>query len=69
MGTVTTSTVDGATATRSLDAISASYIRGDFASETGKPLDLLLAEPTNLSINDFIPEISGLEATLIKTVQ
>jgi hypothetical protein len=64
MGTITTSTTQGATDTRSLDAITTSYIRGDYASETGEALDLLLAEPTATAIADFAPQIPALEAIL-----
>ncbi len=64
VGTITTSTVEGATATRSLDAITASYIRSDYASDTGSALDLLLAKPTSSAISDFSPQIPGLESIL-----
>jgi len=64
VGTITTSTIEGATATRSLAAISASYIRGEFASEMGSPLDFLLGEPTSFSIADFASQIPSLEAIL-----
>lgn len=57
IGTITTSTVTGTTDKRSLDAITASYIRAEYASETGKALDLLLAQPTSISISDFAPQI------------
>jgi hypothetical protein len=65
VGTITTSTVEGATATRSLNAITASYIRGDYASETGEPLDIFLAESTATSIAAFAPEIPALESVLM----
>jgi S1-C subfamily serine protease len=64
VGTITTSTVEGATATRELDAITASYIRSEYASEMGRALDLLLAEPTAVSIADFAPHIPVLEAII-----
>ncbi len=64
VGTITTSTVEGSTDTRSLDAITASYIRSDYASETGRPLDLLLAGSTTTAIADFAPQIPVLEAIL-----
>ena len=64
IGTITTSTVTGATDTRSLSAITASYIRAEYASEMGSALDLLLAEPTAASIADFAPQIPALEALL-----
>jgi hypothetical protein len=64
VGTITTSTVEGETATRSLNAITASYIRGEYASEMGSPLDLLLAEPVSQAVTEFKPEIRILEPIL-----
>ncbi len=64
VGTITTSTIEGDTSTRSLSAITASYIRAEYASETGKALDLLLAEPTSVSVADFAPQIPELESIL-----
>ncbi|MDP1707103.1 MAG: serine protease [bacterium] len=64
VGTITTSTTKGTTDTRSLDAITASYIRAAYASETGEALDLLLAKPTASSISAFAPQIPALEAIL-----
>ncbi|MBU6388341.1 trypsin-like peptidase domain-containing protein [Patescibacteria group bacterium] len=63
-GTITTSTVSGDTSTRSLDAITASYIRGEYASEMGSALDVLLAEPTATAVADFAPKMSTLEAII-----
>lgn len=64
VGTITTSTTEGATDTRSLDAITASYIRGEYADETGSALDILLAEPTVTAITDFAPQIPMLESII-----
>ncbi len=64
VGTITTSTVTGSTDTRSLDAITSSYIRAEYASETGSALDLLLAKPTGSSIADFASHIPALEAII-----
>jgi hypothetical protein len=61
VGTITTSTVEGSTDTRSLDAITASYIRSDYASETGQPLDLLLERDPPTSAADFASQIPALE--------
>jgi len=69
VATITTSTVTGDTSTRSLDAITASYIRSDYASETGNALDLLLAEPTATAIADFAPNIPALESILTVHLQ
>lgn len=64
IGTITTSTVEGSTDTRSLSAITASYIRSAYASETGEALDLLLDQPVSVSIANFAPQIPALEAIL-----
>ncbi len=64
VGTITTSTIEGDTSTRSLSAITASYIRAEYASESGKALDLLLTEPTSISIANFASRIPALEAML-----
>ncbi len=64
VGTITTSTTEGATVSRSLNAITASYIRADYASETGRPLDLLLAAATSTETSDFASEIPALESAL-----
>jgi len=64
VGTVTTSTTEGATETRSLDAITASYIRSAYASATGSALDLLLAKSPVTAAADFAPQIPTLEAIL-----
>lgn len=61
---ITTSTVDGATATRSLSAITASYIRSEYAGEMGTPLDFLLDQPTAASVSAFAPKIPELEAII-----
>lgn len=64
IGTITTSTVEGTTDTRELDAITASYIRANYANETGEALDLLLARSPLQAIVDFAPKIPALEAIL-----
>jgi len=64
VGTITTSTIEGATDSRSLDAITASYIRSAYASATGGALDLLLAKSPATAAADFAPQIPALEAIL-----
>ena len=64
VGTITTSTVEGSTDTRTLGAIAASYIRAEYATEMGAPLDLLLSQPTIVSVSEFATEISMLESIL-----
>lgn len=64
VGTITTSTIKGATATRALNAITASYVRAEYASETGQPLDLFLSEQPAKAVSDFGPKIPALEAIL-----
>ncbi len=64
VGTITTSTMESSTASRSLDAITASYIRAEYASEMGSALDLLLAKSPSVAVTDFAPRIANLEALL-----
>ena len=64
VGTITTSTTEGSTDTRSLDAITASYIRAEYASETGESIDVLLSKPTSVSISDYALKISSLESII-----
>lgn len=64
VGTITTSTIKGATETRSLDAITASYIRAAYLRETGEPLDTLLSKSTSEAIADFAPQIPAMESAL-----
>lgn len=64
IGTITTSTVSGDTSSRALSAITASYIRADYASETGKAFDVLLAEPVDTALANFASQIPALEAIL-----
>lgn len=69
VGTITTSTTQGATDTRKLDAITASYIRSEYANETGSAIDLLLAKPTATAVADFAPKIPELESILTAQLQ
>ncbi|MHB1163281.1 MAG: S1 family peptidase [Minisyncoccota bacterium] len=64
VGSITTSTIQGATDTRSLYAITSSYIRSEYAREMGSPLDTLLSQSTDFSVNDFAPKIPTLEAVI-----
>lgn len=69
VGTITTSTIEGETSQRSLSAITASYIRAEYAAEMGSPLDLLLSEAVTNSVNDFSSQIPKLEAILTAQLQ
>ncbi len=64
VATITTSTVTGSTDTRSLNAITASYIRAEYATEMGSALDLLLAQPVVTSVAEFAAKIPMLEAII-----
>lgn len=64
VATITTSAIEGDTSTRSLDAITATYIQAQFQRETGGPLNLLLAEPTATAVANFASQIPILEAVL-----
>jgi len=63
-GTITTSTVEGATASRRLGAITASYIRSEYANEMGSSIELLLDEQPATAAADFAIKIPALEAIL-----
>lgn len=62
--TITTSTTEGVTSGRQLNAITASYMRREYANETGESLDSLLSLPLATSIANFIPSGAALEAIL-----
>ena len=64
VGIITTSTIVGDTSIRSLDAITAAYVRAEFAHETNGPLGLLLAEPTATAVANFAPAIPSLESII-----
>jgi|CXWL01.1.fsa_nt_gi hypothetical protein len=64
VGTITTSTVTGETSTRSLGAITASYIRSAYAREMSSSLDTLLAEPTATAVAEFASQIPILESII-----
>lgn len=68
VGTITTSTVTGDTSTRSLDAITASYVRADYATETGTSLDSLLSLATSTAVANFANERATLEAKLLSAI-
>lgn len=63
VGIITTSSITGDISTRSLNAITASYIRRDYAEETGGTLDALLAAPSAAAAT-FAPQIPSLEALI-----
>lgn len=65
VGTITTSTVTGDTASRELNAITASYIRADYASATGEPLDFLLQRSPVTAAAAFAANIPALEALVV----
>jgi hypothetical protein len=64
VATITTSTVEGDTSTRTLDAITASYIRAEYATEMSEAIDVLLAESVANSVAEFAPETKVLEPIL-----
>jgi len=68
-GLITTSTVTGATASRSLNAITASYIRADYAAQTGSSLEALLAQDPASAVQAFAQQIPALESAVLGTTQ
>ncbi len=65
-GLITTSTTQGATQTRDLHAITAMYIRHDYAKEATTSLDAILAEQPETVVTGFAPEAKKLTAVLVK---
>ncbi len=66
VGVLTTSTIEGDVSTRSLDAISATYIRRAYRAETDSIIDALLVKPIAESVQSFAPYLPTLEALLVK---
>jgi hypothetical protein len=60
--TITTSTTQGETSSRELNAITASYIRRDYIAETGLTISTLLSENPSTMVSNFAPKIPSLEA-------
>lgn len=63
-GIITTSTTEGDTASRTLGAITTSYIRREYESESGVPLTDLFANAPTEATTMFLPKIVGLRAIL-----
>jgi S1-C subfamily serine protease len=69
IGTIVTSTQEKVTSDRSLDAITAGYIRNAYEGEAGESLDVLLSRPVAASISQFETTKKELETVLLKVVQ
>lgn len=67
-GIVTTSTITGPTQKRDLQAITATYIRRDYAQEMKQPLSTLLAGTPKYGVTAFAPKSKALRAILVKTL-
>ena len=65
VGDITTSTIEGDTSTRTLSAITASYIRREYTAETGETLELLFTRSPAVAVATFAPTVPGLEAILL----
>lgn len=65
LGSLTTSTVTGSIASRTLTAVSAAYIRREFQVEAGLSLDQLLATSPADAVAAFAPEAATLEAQIL----
>ena len=68
VSTITTSTIKGATGDRTLYAITAPYIRREYAAETSQTLAALLKESTSTARESFAPEIAKLTTFLTQTL-
>jgi CBS domain-containing protein len=64
LGMITTSKTEGSFASRVVGAITASYIRREFAEETGSPIDLHLAAPSDVAVAAFASKVPGLRALI-----
>jgi hypothetical protein len=60
---LTTSTISGEASARSLDAITISYIMGEYANETGQSVDALLTDPSAVAAS-FSSEATSLESVI-----
>lgn len=68
IGTITTSTIKGDTSTRSLNAITATYIRTEYTNETDRSLDSLFAKPVSAAVSDFTAQAQELSSILSKNL-
>lgn len=68
IGIITTSTTEGDTSTRNVNAITTNYIEREYHAETDTSLSALLAEPTNQSTIAFAPSLPGLEAEIVQNL-
>lgn len=68
VATITTSTVTGDTSSRNVNAITASYIRRAYQSETGSTLSSLVSQNPTAAVEAFASQIPGLEATILATL-
>lgn len=68
VGIITTSEIEGDYAARRVNVLTASYLRADYATETGEPIDFLLARPITDSVAAFAPQISKLAAIITKNL-
>lgn len=68
IGTITTSTIKGDTSSRSLNAITATYIRTEYMNETDRSLDSLLAKPLSAGVGDFTAQAQELSSILSKNL-
>lgn len=66
-GLITTSSNSGTIASRTLSALTASYLRREYAAETGSSLASLLATAPAAAVAAFAAEASALESILLAT--
>lgn len=64
VGTLTTSTINGATSTRALDAITTLYIQGEYVRETRQSLDSLLVGSSSIAVANEAAQIPALESLI-----
>jgi S1-C subfamily serine protease len=64
VGMLTTSSLDANTSIRTLDAITASYIRAEYVDETGQSLDSLFDQSPTVTVAGFSSRVPALEALI-----
>lgn len=69
VGTITTSTIEGETASRVLSAVTAAYMRREYLAETGRTLDSLLATEPARAVKEFASNIPALAKIVLDAIE
>jgi S1-C subfamily serine protease len=68
VGVLTTSATNTTTGTRSLNAITTTYIELEYAAETGQSFYTLLSQSPAVNVANFAPQMPALEALVTKNL-